>query len=83
MDPKFLKAARELRDRYLEQVNRDPSLLLPAGKYDVSRALPDYGARGEDAGAALVEEPEIAEVTAVEVRALPAITNGSLLRLRS
>jgi len=30
-------AARELRDRYLEQVNRDPGALLPQGKYDVSR----------------------------------------------
>jgi hypothetical protein len=38
-DPKFIKAARELRDRYLEQVNT--GLLLPgdagAAKYDVSR----------------------------------------------
>ena len=38
-DPKLVSAARELRDRWLEQVNTTP--LLPAGKYDVSRALPD------------------------------------------
>lgn len=39
-DPKLVSAARELRDRYLEQVNT--SMLLPpsaCGKYDVSRAL--------------------------------------------
>jgi GNAT superfamily N-acetyltransferase len=38
-DPKLVAAARELRDRWLEQVNTTP--LLPQGKYDVSRALPD------------------------------------------
>ena len=39
-DPKLVSAARELRDRYLEQVNS--SMLLPpgaCGKYDVSRQL--------------------------------------------
>lgn len=38
-DPKYLAAARELRDRYLEQVNC--GLLRPggAGKYEVSRSL--------------------------------------------
>jgi hypothetical protein len=36
-DPKLVSAARELRDRWLEQINTTP--LLPAGKYDVSRAL--------------------------------------------
>jgi hypothetical protein len=39
IDPKYVKAARELRDRYLEHVNRNDAL-LPAGKYDVTRALP-------------------------------------------
>ena len=37
-DPKYIAAAKELRDRYLEQVNG--SMLLPpgaCGKYDVSR----------------------------------------------
>jgi len=45
-DPKYVAAARELRDRYLEQVNAPGSLLLPGGewaaaamKYDVSRQL--------------------------------------------
>jgi hypothetical protein len=37
IDPKYLAAARELRDRYLEHVN---SGVLPSqGKYDVGRAL--------------------------------------------
>lgn len=39
-DPKKIAAARELRDRYLEEVNT--SMLLPpsaCGKYDVSRQL--------------------------------------------
>jgi ribosomal protein S18 acetylase RimI-like enzyme len=45
-DPKYLSAARELRDRYLERVN-DPALALPApaGKYDVTR--PAHPARGK------------------------------------
>ncbi len=33
-------ATRELRDRYLERVNETPEA-LPAGKYDVARALPE------------------------------------------
>jgi hypothetical protein len=48
IDPKYLKAARELRDRYLEEFNRGAArgaggagLVLPAGKYEVSRALPE------------------------------------------
>jgi len=36
-DPKLVAAARELRDRYLEQINTTP--LLSQGKYDVARAL--------------------------------------------
>jgi hypothetical protein len=39
-DPKLVAAARELRDRYIEQINA--GLLLPPsanGKYDVSRQL--------------------------------------------
>jgi len=39
-DPKLVAAVRELRDRYIEQINE--GLLLPpsaCGKYDVSRAL--------------------------------------------
>ena len=38
-DPKFIAAARELRDRYLEQVNIDRMLPASQGKYDVSRQL--------------------------------------------
>lgn len=36
-DPKLVAAARELRDRYLEQINSGH--LLPQGKYEVSRSL--------------------------------------------
>jgi hypothetical protein len=42
-DPRLIAAARELRDRWLEQVNAEPSLLVSAGKYDVAR-LPAAGA---------------------------------------
>jgi hypothetical protein len=38
-DPKYVAAARELRDRYLEQVNADRLLPAANGKYDVSRQL--------------------------------------------
>ncbi len=43
-DPKLVAAARELRDRWLEQVNRE-GFALPGGKYDVSREL-----QGPEAG---------------------------------
>jgi hypothetical protein len=36
-DPRLVAAARELRDRWLEQVNATP--LLSHGKYDITRAL--------------------------------------------
>jgi len=38
IDPQMVAKARELRDRYLEQVN-DRLLLAPSGKYDVSRQI--------------------------------------------
>jgi hypothetical protein len=38
-DQKYLAAARELRDRYLEQVNTERLLPGAQGKYDVSRQL--------------------------------------------
>lgn len=38
-DPKYVKAARELRDRYLEEVNTGRMLPAANGKYDVSRQL--------------------------------------------
>jgi hypothetical protein len=37
-DPVLAAKARELRDRWLEKVNENPSL-LPVGKYDVARAI--------------------------------------------
>jgi hypothetical protein len=39
-DPKFVAAARELRDRYLEHLNAGGAALPSYGKYDVSRMLP-------------------------------------------
>ena len=38
-DPKLVAAARELRDRWLEQVNAGAYVLEDAGKYDVSRLI--------------------------------------------
>jgi hypothetical protein len=38
-DPRLVAAARELRDRYLDRVNADPSALLIEAKYDVSRRI--------------------------------------------
>jgi hypothetical protein len=37
-DPRLVAAARELRDRWMEKVNAE-GFALPAGKYDVSRAI--------------------------------------------
>ncbi len=40
VDPKFVAMSRELRDRYLEEVERDPSLIAqPAARHDVTRQL--------------------------------------------
>lgn len=38
-NPKYVAAARELRDRFLEEVESNPSLLMSSGKYDVRRQL--------------------------------------------
>jgi hypothetical protein len=54
-DPRYVAAARELRDRYLEAVNANPGVLLPQGKYDLARALPSG------------ERPQ----AVIEVKALP------------
>lgn len=45
-DPKLVAAARELRDRWLEQVNAAP--LVGHGKYEVSRAIEDQALRSAD-----------------------------------
>ncbi|MBA3272623.1 MAG: GNAT family N-acetyltransferase [Chthoniobacterales bacterium] len=39
VDPKWVAAARELRDRWLERVNTGEAELGPEGKYDVVRSL--------------------------------------------
>jgi hypothetical protein len=38
-DPRHVAAARELRDRWLEEVNAERYLPRAQGKYDVSRAI--------------------------------------------
>ena len=50
-DPKMVEAARELRDRYIEQINLG-NLLPPSasGKYDVSRQLEAGGRRHRTGG---------------------------------
>jgi hypothetical protein len=40
-DPTLLAAARELRDRWLENLNSENAGLIGLGKYDVSRELPE------------------------------------------
>jgi hypothetical protein len=47
IDPKYRNAARELRDRYLEHVNADPSAVQGKGKYDVSRRIDHRDAEPE------------------------------------
>ena len=59
IDPAFIAANRELRDRYLEHLNADPSVLPALGKYNAVRALP---------GPTVVERRAIAPAPA---RALP------------
>ena len=54
-DPKYVEAARELRDRYLEQVNADRMLPAAQGKYDVSRQLEAGGAPSSLKQAPLLE----------------------------
>jgi hypothetical protein len=55
-DPRLVAAARELRDRWLEQVNGE-GFALPAGKYDVSRRL-EVGERTRET--LLIEQAGIA-----------------------
>lgn len=53
VDPKFLTANRELRDRYLEQLNTHD--VAGCGKYDVSRALPEAAGVGSERAMPLLE----------------------------
>lgn len=62
-DPRLIAAAREFRDRYLEQVGNGALTLDPSGKYDVSRAIAD------DATAPSSRSIEVARI----VPALPAL----------
>ena len=56
-DPKYIAAARELRDRYLEQVHT--ARLTSAGKYDVARSIgvEAEGEPGGEPGGELAGEP--------------------------
>ena len=54
-DPRLVAAAREFRDRWLEQVNADPSAVVVEGMYDVSRRI--EGAQREAPRALLLAEP--------------------------
>ena len=47
-DPKLAAAARELRDRWLEQINSGQYLPTGNGKYEVSRGAGDGGVAVED-----------------------------------
>jgi hypothetical protein len=38
-DPRYVAAARELRDRWLEKVNEEPGLIESSGKYHVARQI--------------------------------------------
>jgi hypothetical protein len=57
-DPKLVAAARELRDRWLEEVNASPHQAI-AGKYDVSRAG-DAQLGVSRCGALLIEQDTLA-----------------------
>jgi hypothetical protein len=58
-DLKHVAAARELRDRYLEHVNSGAMQLEPAGKYDVSRALPSPASHRDGDAAPVARLPEL------------------------
>jgi hypothetical protein len=60
-DPRLVAAARELRDRWLEEVNAGAAMLVGNGKYDVSREL--AGAAG-DVGVERVERKQITAIAA-------------------
>jgi hypothetical protein len=47
--------ARELRDRYLEQINHDASPLISGGKYDVNRLMDLSETHGTRATTRVVE----------------------------
>ena len=38
-DPKVVAAARELRDRWMEQLSADPTKQIGQGKYNVAKAI--------------------------------------------
>jgi ribosomal protein S18 acetylase RimI-like enzyme len=65
-DPKHIALARELRDRYLEEVNLDPTFLLPSAKYEVARAVPE-----SDRSLTVAARPERGSLPEIEVKALP------------
>ena len=63
-DPKQVSAARELRDRWMEQVNASggPAAIGAEGKYDVARVLP---------APAPVEQGRVPQMQVRAIAALP------------
>ena len=57
-DPKHVAAARELRDRYLEQFNS--GMVLSGGKYEVCRQIDAKGSRAVGGAQAVVEAKMLA-----------------------
>ena len=72
--PELAARARELRDRWMDATARGEWVLLPAGKYDVNRSLPDSAANAAlDFDVATPALPSAASIARVEgLRRLPA-----------
>jgi Acetyltransferase (GNAT) family len=67
-DPKLVAAARELKDRWLEQVNASP--MIGMGKYEVSRTLSRVEGSGVEGSRAIGEGQSAVRVSCT-VAALP------------
>jgi hypothetical protein len=59
-DPRMVAAARELRDRWLEEVEANPLVLTANGKYDVCRQIAGPAMSGEPA-TVIVQETKLLE----------------------
>ena len=58
-DPKLVAAARELRDRWLEEVNAGRYLPVGRGKYEVGTLSPDLAGEGRARGGAVALLPPL------------------------
>jgi hypothetical protein len=70
IDPKLISAARELRDRYLEELNNGRLLLPDCGRYDVSRQIA-VGGRQSAEGSDFPPTADCPLPTILTPRALP------------